>query len=97
MSFGFSIGDFISLTQLASRVVRDSRKACGAHDELTHEVSSLHLVLQRLKKETRKPKSPLNRPGNSCQDELQSILAGCKELHKTLETILTKYDSLSQE
>lgn len=96
MSFGFSIGDFISLTQLASRVVRDSRKACGAHDELTHEVSSLHSVLQRLKKETGKPESPLNRPGDSCQDELQSILAGCKKLLKTLQTILIKYYSLSQ-
>lgn len=96
MSFGFAIGDFIILLQLASRVVRDSRKACGAHDELTHEVSSLHTVLQRLKKETEKPESPLNRPSDSCQDELQSILAGCKKLLKTLETILVKYDSLSQ-
>jgi len=97
MSFGFSIGDFITLIQLASRVVRDSRKACGAHDELTHEVSSLHTVLQRFKKETEKAKSPLNRPGDSCQDELQSILAGCKKLLETLETVMIKYNSLSQE
>jgi len=96
MSFGFAIGDFIILLQLASRVARDSRKACGAHDELTHEVSSLHIVLQRLKKETQKPESPLNRPGDSCQDELQSILAGCGKLLKTLETILTKYNALGQ-
>jgi hypothetical protein len=97
MSFGFSIGDFVNLIQIASRVVRDSRKACGAHDELTHEVSSLHMVLQGLKTETQKPESSLDRPGDSCQDELQSILVGCEKLLKTLETILTKYNALSQE
>ncbi len=97
MSFGFSIGDFVNLIQIASRVVRDSQKACGAYDELTHEVSSLHIVLQRLKTKIQKPESPLNRSGDLCQNELQSILISCEELLKTLETILTKYNALGQE
>jgi len=87
MSFGFSIGDFVNLIQIASRVVRDSQKACGAYDELTHEVSSLHVVLQRLKTKIQKPESPLNRSGDLCQNELQSILVGCEKLLKTLKTI----------
>ena len=66
MAFGFSIGDAILLIQLATRAVQNSRKALGAHDEVTHELSSLHLVLQRLKDQTAKPESPMNREGHSC-------------------------------
>ena len=97
MSFGFSIGDAILLTQLASRVVQNSREACGAHDELTYELASLHLVLNRLKEEVAKVESAINRPDGSCQDELQSLVVGCQKVLKTLENILLKYNSLSLE
>jgi hypothetical protein len=48
MSFGFSIGDFLALTQLAWKTVQNSREACGTHDGLTQEITNLHIVLQRL-------------------------------------------------
>lgn len=97
MSFGFSLGDAIVLTQLASRAVQNSRKACGAHDELTQEITSLKLVLGRLKDEAAKAESPINRPGDSCREELQSLVVGSKKVLKVLENILVKYNSLSQE
>ena len=97
MSVGFSIGDAILLTQIASRTVQNSREACGAHDALTHEVSNLLLVLRRLKDETAKPESPINRPDDHRQEELQSLVTGCKKTLKTLENILVKYNSLSGE
>jgi len=97
MSFGFSIGDAVVLTQLASRAVQNSRKACGAHDELTHELTSLQLVLGRLKDEAAKTESPINRPGDSCQEELESLVVGSEKILKILESILHKYSSLSQE
>jgi hypothetical protein len=40
---------------------QNSRRACGAHDELTREVTSLHIVLQRLDTEIKKPMSLINR------------------------------------
>ena len=61
MSFGYSVGDFVLLTQLARQVVQNSRKACGAHDELTSEVTRLHIVLRRLEAEVSKPGSILTR------------------------------------
>lgn len=97
MSFGFSIGDAIVLTQLASRAVQNSRKACGAHDELTHELTSLQLVLGRLKDEAAKSESPINRPDDSCQKELKPLVVGSENILKILESILHKYSSLSQE
>ncbi|KAL8823635.1 MAG: hypothetical protein Q9191_005682 [Dirinaria sp. TL-2023a] len=97
MSFGFSISDAIVLTQIALRTVQNSRNACGAHDALTHETSGLLLVLRRLKDETAKAESPINRPADSCQEELQSLVIGCKKTLTTLENILVKYNSLSEE
>ena len=97
MSFGFSISDAIVLTQLVSRVVENSRKACGAYDELTSELKSLRLVLRRLKDEVARAESPVNRPDDSCQKELQYLVAGCQKVLEVLEKILLKYNSLNQE
>lgn len=68
MSFGFSISDAITITQLAWKTIQNSRKACGEHDDFTREVSSLHLVLQRLQQEIEKPESPLNRPSDKVRN-----------------------------
>jgi hypothetical protein len=53
MSFGYSVSDVALLTRLAWTTVKNSRKACGEYDELTQEVSGLHLVLRKLEKEVR--------------------------------------------
>jgi hypothetical protein len=60
MSFGYGIGDFVLLTQLAWQVVQNSRKACGAHAELTYSATSLHRILRRLEVEVSKSDSILS-------------------------------------
>ena len=60
MSFGYSVGDFVLLTQLAWRSLQNARRACGEHDELAREASSLHVILQRLEIEVSKPHSIFN-------------------------------------
>lgn len=97
MSFGLSIGDAIALTQLASRVVQNSRKACGAHDELTHDLSNLQSVLRRLEEELTKGENPISRSDSSSQKELESLVAGCQKVLRVLENILLKYNSLSEQ
>ncbi len=96
MSFGYSTGGVILLAQLAWTVVQNSRKACGEHDELTREVSSLHVVLQRLGYEVTKPESPINRPGGTCREELEVVAGGCRWVLKILDQILEKYLALSE-
>ena len=96
MSFGYSAGDAILLTQLAWTVVQNSRKACGEHDELTREVLSLHVVLQRLEHEVAKPESLINRPGGTCGEELEVIVGGCRRVLRILDQILEKYNALSE-
>ena len=97
VSFGFSLSDAVLLTQLAWKTVQNARRACGEHDELTHEVSSLHIVLRRLESEIRIPESPLNQSDGSYSEELEVIISGCKKVLNVLDSILKKYNSLSEE
>ena len=95
MSFGYSTSDAVILVQLAWNTVQNSRKAVGEHDELTREASTLHAVLRRLKSELASPGSPINRPGDTCREELESIVAGCSNVLGTLDSILAKHNSLA--
>ena len=97
MSFGYSAGDAILLTQVAWKTVQNTRKACGEHDELTKEVLSLHIVLRRLEQEYSNAESPLNRSNDTYKEELQVIGRGCERVLRVLNTILEKYNRLSEE
>ncbi len=96
MSFGCSVSDVISLTQIARTVVQNSRRACGEHDELTREVTSLHVVLKRLEHEVAKPESPINRSNDTCREEVEVIAGGCRRVLKILDQVLEKYNALSE-
>ena len=95
MSFGFSTGDVVLLVRLAWTTVQNSRKACGEHAELTCEITSLHVNLQRLEREIAKVESPINRPGDTCRQDLAPIVNGCGKTLDVLDRILEKYNSLS--
>lgn len=95
MSFGYSAGEAIVLVKLAWDTVQNSRKAVGEHDELTHEASCLHIVLRRFEHECTKPDSPINKPGDPCREELESIVTGCEKVLCRLDSILRKYNTLS--
>ena len=97
MSFGYSVGDIVSLVQLAWKTVQNSRKACGEHAELTREASSLHVVIQRLEREGSKSDSPIHHPGDKYKEELQGIIGGCSEVLTALNRGLEKYNTLSKK
>lgn len=97
MSFGFSPSDVVQLVQLAWATVRNSRKACGEYAELTRETTSLHVNLQRLERETANPESPINRPSDTCRQDLAPIVDGCRKALDVLDRILEKYNALSDE
>jgi hypothetical protein len=98
-SFDFPIGDFVAPTQLAWQVAKESRKACGAHDELTRELTSLYLVLQRLAAEVSRPDSILSRRDDRLDRlvELTQLSTDCKKALEVLDSTLKKYNSLSEE
>jgi len=95
--FGFSIGDIVTLTQLAKKCFAVSQTACGENDPLTCDLSSLHTVLQRVEEETAKPESPIHMPGNSSAQGLRTVFKACEKVLVTLNSILVKYNGLSKE
>ncbi|KAK0117217.1 hypothetical protein ONS96_013051 [Cadophora gregata f. sp. sojae] len=97
MSFGSSVGDCILLAQLAWNTYQGARKACGEHDELTREVSSLYKVLNRLRKEISNPESQVNKASNDKRQELEEHAAGCEGILKTMNHVLNKYNTLTGE
>lgn len=97
MSFGYSVGDFVLLTQLAWTVAENSRKACGEHDELAREVNNLHMVLRRLSDEVSKPDSLLSVDKDDRLDEIQNIARDCRRLLRALDKQLAKYNALTGE
>jgi hypothetical protein len=101
MSFGFSIGDFVSVTQLAHSTVQNARKACGAHSALAREANSLHVVLTRLETEVTRQESILSGGGSSeaspsgdgskeKKKELAELVKDCERVLSVLKEILEK-------
>jgi hypothetical protein len=97
MSFGYGVGDIIAVTTLAFKAVQNTRQACGQYDELTREVTSLHIVLSRLQREAENPSSLFLQLSDSEKQELGHIVASSGEVLKILNVILEKYDALSEE
>ena len=97
MSFGWSVSDIALLTRLAYKTTQGARAACGEHDELTREVSSLHIILQRLDNEASKSGSFLDRPRETYKQELETIASGCEHVLGQLDKILVKYNALSNQ
>lgn len=97
MSFGFSVSDAITLTQLGWNVVQNCRKACGEYDSLTHEFESLHPILRRLETEISKPESLINRRRDTLRNEIQPIIHGCQKILGVLDQMLNKYNGMNDD
>ena len=96
MSFGYGISDVVAIGGLAYKVVQNSRKACGEHDELTREVSAFHVVLQRLEIEIARPSSPLTQPDKAGHgQELTGLVRDSRKVLQVLDDILNQYNSLN--
>ncbi|KAF8860299.1 hypothetical protein BDZ45DRAFT_672611 [Acephala macrosclerotiorum] len=97
MSFGYSVGDFLSLTKLAWDVVQNTQRACGEHAALTRDLLGLHTVVQRLELEVSNPQSLLNRKDDNPQEEIARLATDCNKLLQIMTRILEKYKELSDE
>ena len=94
MSFGLSISDFITLSQLASSIYKACVGAGGEYREISREVRSLRLVLERLTTELEEHGVPDHRKNRRKNRELRHIVWNCHEVLQTLQRLVTKYTSL---
>lgn len=82
---------------LCYRTIQNAQKACGECDSLAREVSSLHAHFKQLENEKNKPESVLNRPNDSCREDVEAFLSGCKKDLLLLDKLLEKYNALGAE
>lgn len=95
MSFGFGISDVVTLVQLAYDTFEGAKRACGEHDEFTHEMASLVTVLNHVRSEISDPDSALSMARDHRRKELRNQIEGCFRHVRQINAILTKFNELS--
>ncbi|KAI9783533.1 MAG: hypothetical protein M1839_003703 [Geoglossum umbratile] len=93
MSFGFSISDIITLTQLITRTYNGWKKACGEYASITGDLAVLQTLLMRVKAEAEAPNSLFSRNPDDLKG-WKTLYKSCRSLVAELEEILNKYKSL---
>ena len=87
MAFGYGVGDFLAVLQLALTVYNDFKNAPGQLKDISNDVGSLHSVL----KEAEESITPYNTLSEQSKARLAEILRGCKAVLDELKTICEKY------
>jgi hypothetical protein len=95
MSFGFAVGDFVAVGQLASMLYRDCfMVAKGAPQEfqaLKGELSNLLNTLKILEEEVKNPQSILIEAGEERVKMVKEMVSGIHVTLKQLEKVAAKY------
>ena len=93
MSFGFSVSDITSLVQLTTRTYQGWKRACGEYADITHDLSSLNIILSRVAFEVKSPTSLLLHHDHDLS-RLREIATNCRGVVDQLATIVSKYDGI---
>ncbi|KFY18089.1 hypothetical protein V492_00159 [Pseudogymnoascus sp. VKM F-4246] len=89
MSFGFSVGDFIAVIELAKRVRREFVDAPGQFKAISDEVRGLSIVLQDVEDRLSGPDLDEKQ-----EEELRDITNSCCDVLNDLKKTLEKYSEL---
>ncbi|KAL8869264.1 MAG: hypothetical protein Q9174_004401 [Haloplaca sp. 1 TL-2023] len=90
MSFGVSVGDFVTLGQLSWKIYKRCKESAGVYAELTGEVNGLRSVLQ----ETEELLSEQELTSQQ-KERLLPVRQGCESVLKDLHGLLARYESLA--
>ena len=86
MSFGFSVGDFITVGTLTWNLYKACSTAPESIGSLCGELASLHAVLKQIEEAiTRRVVS------SSEQERLATVVKGCSDVLQDLQTLVAKY------
>jgi hypothetical protein len=91
MSFGYGVGDFLAVTQLALNVYKSCKEAPKHFQDISDEVGSLQDVLKGTEEFISAETVFL---GPEKEERLRKILDGCYEVLTDLETLLEEFSSL---
>ena len=90
MSLGGGVGDIMAISGLAVKVYTAYKDAPGDYRNISDEVRSLHIVIDKAIQHLKDPTL-----SNNYQQEGQEVLAGCQNVLKDLDALIIKYNSLA--
>lgn len=90
MSFGFGVGDIITISALATRIYSCYKNAPDEYKYILEDVRSLQIVIDGAKHYF--GNSTLS--GNKLR-EAQEVLQGCQSVLEELDCLVTKYQSIA--
>ena len=92
MSFGFGVGDFITISTLAMNIYSSCKNSSRDFKSITSEVNSLHVVLKKTSEYL--PEHSLDTDAAEC---LESLKNECYSVLKDIQDLLQKYRSLGMK
>ena len=92
MSFGFSLGDFITVPTLAWQVYKSCKDSSDDFKTVADDVVALHIVLSEVVEPLKV--QPISSPR---QAHLAALTRTCQAVLNDLEKLLQKYDSLGSQ
>jgi predicted transcriptional regulator len=94
MNFGYSLGDFVTVGQLAWNVYKSCKEAPDSFANISNEVLSLHIVLKEVEELLSEELASDPHLPASKLDNLTAITEGCQNVLQDLEAVTKKYESL---
>jgi len=92
MSFGFGVGDFLAVSQLAVRVYNAYKGAPDDFRNISDEINSLHNVVNKVQGQFEGSK-----PDLEDQERLKEVLQGCQNVLKDLDELLVRYGTMNSD
>jgi hypothetical protein len=93
MSFGYSVGDIITLIQLTTRTYNGWKNACDEYGDITSNLAVLQTLLMRIEAEAQAPNSLIARNAEDFSG-WEILYKSCYTVVVELEEVLNKYKSL---
>ena len=90
MSFGYSVGDFIAISQLAIKVYTAYKDAPDIYGNISDEVAGLQVLIDKVEQQFQSTTISSNDRRNG-----QKILKGCQSVLEDLNSRVEKYKSLA--
>ena len=90
MSFGYGVGDILAISGLALKVVTAYKDAPGDYRNISDEVKSLHILINKAAKHFESTTL-----SDNSRQKGQKVLKGCKHVLEDLDTLIEKYNSLA--
>lgn len=97
MSFGFGIGDFLTVLAIAKDVYNACKDGPDEYQEIWREARSLQFTLEELSRDATDPHSLLNRKGVRRRSQLLELIENCESTMKDIQGLLGKHSSLQND